>query len=56
MRGRNKMCAAALFFMMTGGLVLAADTTEAEPVQAVVAATQAKAKTAQAAPVQPGPF
>ena len=52
MRGRNKMCAAALFFMMTGGLVLAADTTEAEPVQAVAAATQTKAKTAQAAPVQ----
>ena len=46
------MCAAALFFMMTGGLVLAADTTEAEPVQAVAAATQTKAKTAQAAPVQ----
>lgn len=46
------MCAAALFFMMTGGLVLAADTTKAEPVQAVAAATQAKAKTAQAAPVQ----
>lgn len=38
--------------MMTGGLVLAADTTEAEPVQAVAAATQTKAKTAQAAPVQ----
>ncbi|MGN0945836.1 MAG: subtype B tannase [Megasphaera sp.] len=52
MKGRNKMCAAALFFMMTGGLVLAADTTKAEPVQAVAAATQAKAKTAQAAPVQ----
>ena len=46
------MCAAALFFMMTSGLVLAADTTKAEPVQAVAAATQAKAKTAQAAPVQ----
>lgn len=45
------MCAAALFFMMTGGLVLAADTTKAEPVQAVAAATQTKAKTAQAAPV-----
>ena len=52
MKGRNKMCAAALFFMMTGGLVLAADTTKAEPVQAVAAATQAKAQTAQAAPVQ----
>ena len=38
--------------MMTVGLVLAADMTKAEPVQAVAAATQAKAKTAQAAPVQ----
>ena len=46
------MCAAALFFMMTGGLVLSADMTEAEPVQAVAAATQSKAKTVQAAPVQ----
>lgn len=52
MKGRNKMCAAALFFMMTGGLVLAADTAKAEPVQAVAAATQAKATTAQAAPVR----
>lgn len=51
MQGRNKMCAAALFFMMTGGLVLAADTTKAEPVQAVAAATQTRAQTAQTAPV-----
>ena len=42
----------ALLLVVLGGLVLAADTTEAEPVQAVAAATQTKAKTAQAAPVQ----
>ena len=38
--------------MMTGGLVLAADTTKAEPVQAVAAATQTKAKMAQTTPAQ----
>ena len=32
MRSTNKMCAAALFLMMTGGLVIAADTTAAVPV------------------------
>ena len=38
--------------MMTGGLVLAAGTTKAEPVQAVAAATQTKAKMAQTNPAQ----
>lgn len=48
MSSTNKMCAAALFLMMTGGLVMAADTTAAVPVQAVAAATQ-QAKTSQIA-------